>query len=291
MTAQSTFYFALLCSLLCSASAVTVARATEQETTRYEPNWSSINRRPAPRWFDEAKFGIFIHWGVYSVPAWAPVKRIGRGPEFSPYAEWYWKKLENSRGVTWDFHAKTYGADFKYQDFAPSFKAEMFQPDAWADLFARSGARYVVLTSKHHDCFCLWPSAQSWNWNSADVGAHRDLVGDLTRAVRARNLKMGLYYSLYEWYHPLYLTDPRRYVDEHTLPQLKDLVGRYQPALIFTDGEWDHPSSLWRSEEFLAWLYNEAPNRDEVIVNDRWGKETRSRHGGYYTTEYGKVHL
>jgi alpha-L-fucosidase len=98
---------------------------------------------------------------------------------------------------------------------------------------------------------------------------------------------MGLYYSLYEWYHPLYRTDVKRYVEEHMLPQLKDIVRRYRPSLLFADGEWEHPSEVWRSAEFLAWLFNESPVRDEVVVNDRWGKETRGRHGGYWTSEYG----
>jgi len=246
----------------------------------YKPNWESLDSRPCPAWYDEAKFGIFIHWGVYSVPAWGPKGR---------YSEWYWHDMQNKNGPTWKFHVRTYGADFRYQDFAGMFKAEMFDPDQWADIFARSGARYVVLTSKHHDGFCLWPSAESWNWNSVDVGPHRDLLGDLTEAVRKRGIKMGFYYSLYEWYHPLYRTAPERYVDEHMLPQFKDLVERYEPSLIFADGEWDHPSKFWKSEEFLAWLFNEAGCREEVVINDRWGKETRSRHGGYYTTEYGHV--
>jgi alpha-L-fucosidase len=248
--------------------------------TRYEPTWESLDRRPIPAWFDEAKFGIFIHWGVYSVPAWGPKGK---------YAEWYWNDMQDRNGATWKHHAATYGETFRYQEFAPRFKAEMFNPDQWADLFARSGARYVVLTSKHHEGFCLWPSAEAWNWNSVDVGPHRDLVGDLAKSVRARGMKYGLYYSLYEWFNPIYRSDPKRYVAERMLPQLKDLVTRYQPSVIFADGEWDHPSELWRSTEFLAWLYNEAPNRDEVVVDDRWGKETRSRHGGYYTTEYGEV--
>lgn len=246
----------------------------------YQPNWESIDSRPIPKWFDDAKFGIFIHWGVYSVPAWGPKGQ---------YSEWYWSSMTNKDSPTWKFHAKTYGKDFKYQDFAAQFKAEMFDPDEWSEIFKEAGAKYVILTSKHHDGFCLWPSPHSWNWNSVDVGPHRDLVGDLTNSVRSKDLKMGLYYSVYEWYRPIYLADPRRYAVEHMIPQLKDLVMRYQPSLIFTDGEWDHPSDVWGSCDFLAWLFNESPNRDEVVVNDRWGKETRSAHGGYYTTEYGHV--
>ena len=148
----------------------------------------------------------------------------------------------------------------------------------------------MVLTSKHHEGFTLWPSAQSPNWNSVDIGPHRDLCGDLTQAVKAAGLHMGFYYSLYEWYHPLYRSDVNQYVDQHMMPQLKELVTRYEPELIFTDGEWDHPSETWKSTQFLAWLYNESKVKGSVVVNDRWGKETRSVHGGYYTTEYDMVH-
>jgi len=247
---------------------------------KYEPTWESIDRRPIPPWFDEAKFGIFIHWGLYSVPAWA---------KKGTYAEWYWNALTRREEQTLAFHTRTYGTNFPYQDFAAGFRAELFEPEKWADLFARAGARYVALTSKHHDGFCLWPSAHSWNWNSVDIGPHRDLLGDLTQAVRARGLRMGYYYSLYEWYRPLYLADPRRYAVEHMIPQMKELIERYRPSLLYADGEWDHPSDLWRSTEFLAWLFNESSVRDEVVINDRWGQETRSLHGGYCTTEYGEV--
>jgi len=245
----------------------------------YQPAWESLDRRPIPSWFDEAKFGIFIHWGVYSVPAWGPKEK---------YAEWYWHDMQDRNGPTWKFHVATYGEKFPYQDFAPRFKAEMFDPDRWAELFRRAGARYVVLTSKHHEGYCLWPCAASWKWNAVDVGPQRDLAGDLAKAVRARGLKMGFYYSLYEWYNPLYHSDLRRYVEEHMLPQMKDLVVRYEPSILWTDGEWEHPSSDWKSTEFLAWLFNESPVRNEIVVNDRWGKETRGKEGGFYTSEYGK---
>jgi alpha-L-fucosidase len=252
------------------------------QAPRYQPNWESLNQRPTPQWFDDAKFGIFIHWGVYSVPAFAdPHSQIGE-----TYAEWYWNHMHNKSGPTWAFHLAHYGANFQYQDFADQFKAELFDPHQWADVFARSGARYVVLTSKHHEGFCLWPCPASWNWNAVDLGPHRDLAGDLAKAVVAHGLKMGFYYSLYEWYSPLYLHDPDRYVAEHMLPQMKDLVERYHPSLLWTDGEWEHPSSFWKSTEFLAWLFNDSPVRGYVAVNDRWGKETRATDGGFYTSEY-----
>lgn len=258
----------------------------------YQPSWESLDKRPVPQWFSDSKFGIFIHWGVYSVPAWAPANAdIG---VYAKYAEWYWNRLVNDDGNAHkyfeEFHTKSYGKNFKYQDFAPMFKAELFDPDQWADVFQRSGAKYIVLTSKHHEGFTLWPSAQSWNWNSVDIGPHRDLCGDLTKAVKAKGLHMGFYYSLYEWFNPLYKSNPDKYIDDHMIPQMKDLVTRYEPDILWTDGEWDYPSDKWKSEQFLAWLYNESPVKQTIAVNDRWGKETRSKHGGYYTTEYDLVH-
>jgi alpha-L-fucosidase len=109
---------------------------------------------------------------------------------------------------------------------------------------------------------------------------------ELSEACRSRDLKFGFYYSLYEWYNPLWLSDRKRYVEEHMLPQFKDVVTRYKPAVIFADGEWEMDSADWRSPEFLAWLFNESSVKDQVVINDRWGKDCRHRHGGYYTTEY-----
>jgi alpha-L-fucosidase len=264
---------------------------TAQKT--YTADWESIDSRPVPQWFTDAKFGIFIHWGLYSVPAWGALPSDGAGI-YDCYAEWYWWKLTDKQNkvnpLFTAFHNKNYGENFKYQEFVKDFKCEMFNPGDWAKLFREAGARYVVLTSKHHEGFALWPSVQAWNWNAVDVGPHRDLAGDLTEAVKKEGLRMGFYYSLYEWFNPLYKENLEKYVDEHMLPQMKDLVNRYHPEVIFPDGEWDHPSEKWKSTEFLSWLYNESPVKSTVVVNDRWGKETRSKHGGYYTTEYDLVH-
>ena len=257
----------------------------------YQPTWESIDSRPVPTWFEDAKFGIFIHWGLFSVPAYSPTKRDKVGV-YEQYAEWYWSRLVNpskTQQFFIDYHNRVYGKDFKYQDFADRFKAEMFDPDAWAERFREAGAKYIVLTSKHHEGFTLWPSQQSWNWNAMDVGPHRDLCGDLSKSVKEKGLHMGFYYSLYEWFNPLYKTNLNQYVDEHMIPQMKDLVTRYSPDIVWTDGEWDHPSADWKSTQFLAWLFNESSVKNTVVVNDRWGKETRSKHGGIYTTEYDLV--
>jgi len=261
----------------------------------YRPEWDSIDARPTPSWFAHDKFGIFIHWGVYSVPAYAPVI-----PGKLAYAEWYWHNMTEGRDNpkadevekgTWEFHKKWFGADDPYQNFAPQFRAELFEPDHWADVFANSGAKYIALTSKHHEGFAHWPSREAsstWGrpWNAVETGPRRDVLGDLTEAVRSKNLRMGYYYSLYEWYNPLWLSNRERYVREHMFPQFKDLVTRYQPSIIFSDGEWEMDSADWHSAELLAWLFNESPVKDDVVINDRWGKDCRHKHGGYWTTEY-----
>lgn len=260
----------------------------------YEPNWKSLNKRGIPEWFHDAKFGIFIHWGVYAVPSYAPIIPNSG----ASYSEWYWNALRNEKGKAHDavkaFHEKNYGSNFHYDDFEDLFHAELFNPDQWADIFKESGAKYVVLTSKHHEGYCLWNSPwadRSWGrpWNAVTGTPQRDLLGDLSRAVRDEGLRMGYYYSLYEWYNPLWLADEQLYIREVMIPEFKDLVTRYKPSIIFADGEWELPDTAWHSLELLSWLFNESPVADEVVVNDRWGKGTRGKHTGatYSTTEYG----
>ena len=256
----------------------------------YKADWKSLDTRKVPEWFHNDKFGIFIHWGVYSVPSFSRVVPDG-------YSEWYWCNYNDSTRQNYkavrEFHQRTYGMNFTYQQFVPMFKAELFDPDEWASIFKKSGAKYVVLTSKHHDGFCLWPSKeadQSWGrpWNAVSVGPKRDVLGDLTNSVRKAGLKMGYYYSLMEWYNPVFLKNKSAYVMDVMIPQFKDLVTRYKPAVIFSDGEWIMDDTEWKSPEMLAWLFNDSPVAKEVVINDRWGKTTRKTHPcTYYTSEYG----
>jgi len=245
---------------------------------KVEPTWESIQERGYPEWFNDAKLGIFIHWGLYSVPAWT-------GKE--GYSEWSYKgwRDENSRVVR--FAKRVYGEDFKYEDFRNLFKAELFNPQEWADLFKKAGARYVILVSKHHDGYALWDSKYAPNWNSVQTGPKRDIVGELTEAVRADGLKIGYYYSLPEWSNPIHRweIDPNdsigKYVDQHMIPQFKELVTKYKPSIIFTDGEWWNTAEQWHARELISWYYNLVG--PEAIVNDRWG------HGadyGFKTPEY-----
>uniref|UniRef100_A0A8C1VLW3 Tissue alpha-L-fucosidase n=1 Tax=Cyprinus carpio TaxID=7962 RepID=A0A8C1VLW3_CYPCA len=238
-----------LCLLSCAASF----------GTRYTPDWDSLDSRPLPEWYDEVKFGIFVHWGVFSVPAFG-----------SEWFWWYWKIALKPEYIL--FMVKNYPLGFRYADFAPDFHAQFFDPDEWADIFEASGAKYVVLTSKHHEGFTNWGSPTSWNWNSVDNGPHRDLVADLGAAIRNRSLHYGLYHSLYEWFNPIYLKDKQsgfktqEFVEKKAMPELYDLVNRYKPDLIWSDGDWEAPDTYWNSTGFLAWLYNDSPVKDMVYV-------------------------
>ncbi|XP_005607412.1 tissue alpha-L-fucosidase isoform X2 [Equus przewalskii] len=245
---------------------------------RYTPDWPSLDSRPLPGWFDEAKFGVFLHWGVFSVPAWG-----------SEWFWWHWKG--EGRPQYQRFMSDNYPPGFSYADFGPQFTTRFFHPDSWADLFQAAGAKYVVLTTKHHEGYTNWPSPVSWNWNSVDVGPHRDLVGELGAAIRKRNIRYGLYHSLLEWFHPLYLLDKKNgfktqhFVSAKTMPELYDLVNRYKPDLIWSDGDWESPDTYWNATYFLSWLYNDSPVKDVVVVNDRWGQNCSCHHGGYYNCQ------
>ena len=254
----------------------------------YEANWASLENHPTPAWFEEGKFGIFIHWGVYSVPSFC---------DTSTYSEWYqhWLNTNSHGGKVTEFHAENYGADFKYREFAPMFRAEMWDPAEWANIFRRSGAEYIVITSKHHDGYCLWPSevaseVRGYPWNSLETGPGRDLVGELFEACREEGVRPGLYYSFMEWENPLYdREDKSEYVDRVMVPQIKELIERYQPAVFWPDGEWDHSDTTWRSPEVVRWIYENAANPEEIVVNDRWGRGLRGQVGDYTTTEYDSL--
>lgn len=167
------------------------------------------------------------------------------------------------------------------------FKAELFSAEQWADLFEKSGARYVLLVTKHHDGYCLWDSKYSPDWNSVVGGPKRNIVKELTDAVRAKDMKMGFYYSLPEWTNPLHIwmqdddDSISDYVDNHMIPQFKELVSTYKPSIVFADGEWNNSSEQWHAAELISWYYNIVG--DEAIVNDRWGAGSDY---GFRTPEY-----
>ena len=138
---------------------------------KFEATWESLQQYTIPDWYQEAKFGIFIHWGVYAVPAFGN--------------EWYPRNMYLEGSPEFEHHRKTYGphARFGYKDFIPMFKAEKYNPDQWADLFKKAGAKYVVPVAEHHDGFPMYDCSFS-EWTAAKMGPKRDLIGELADAVR-----------------------------------------------------------------------------------------------------------
>jgi alpha-L-fucosidase len=260
---------------------------TAQNT--YRPEWESLDTHKIPAWYDDAKIGLSMHWGVYSVPAWAPREKG------ISYAEWYGYRMMDKNNPTYSHHREKYGENFTYDQFIPLWKAESYNPEEWARFAKKMGAKYMFITSKHHDGFCLWPSKYTGR-NSMVMGPHKDLLGEYFKAARKEGLKVGLYYSLFEWFNPLYtgkqipytgLKKVNNYVDDFMIPQIKELIALYHPDFFFFDGEWDHPESFWKMKEVVAYYYNQAAKRNqEVFVNDRFGKGERGKHGDLYNVEY-----
>lgn len=287
MSTRRTF----VCTL---GAAAAFAQRRPNGPMRFTADWNSLRRHQVPAWFNEAKLGIFVHWGLYSVPAWAPpTGELGK-VDFStwfannPYAEWYLNSIRLKNSQTWRHHAKTYGEDYDYYRFAETFNRETakWQPAAWAKLFAAAGARYVVLTTKHHDGFTLWPSRVA-HPERPGLNSQRDLVGDLTQAVRAAGLRMGLYYSggldwsinptpvtsMAQVAGTVIHTEPyARYADAHW----RELIERYQPSVLWNDIGYPRQGQL---PEIFADYYNKFP---EGLINNRFTQD----HFDFTTPEY-----
>ena len=245
----------------------------------YQDNWESLSQYETPEWYKAAKFGIFIHWGAYAVPAYRN--------------EWYPRNMYIEGTPEYEHHIKTYGPhkQFGYKDFIPLFKAEHFDPDAWAALFAQAGAQYVIPVAEHHDGFQMYKSELS-DWNAYDKGPHRDTTGELRAALQKRGIPMGV--SSHRFEHWFFLGGGRKF--DSDLPQLDqpyelywpsvdmpddfnnstlepaptpdycedwllrscELVERFQPAVVYFDW-WIHHSALRPYlKKFAAYYYDRA---------------------------------
>lgn len=251
---------------------------------RFQATWESVKKHTVPAWYADAKLGVFVHWGIYSVPAYAPVKtaQLGEIPGDedwfcnNPYAEWYFNSINVRRGPVWEHHRATYGADAAYEDFLEQWTASAWDPHVWAGLFKAAGARYVVLTAKHHDGFCLFPSRYT-DYSVEHLGPKRNLYGELHDAVVQSGLKMGAYYSgLLDWkFSPLpifteadqYPTAPQTYAyADYAFNQVSELIRDYRPAVLWNDIGWPVRGE-GQLPQLLAGYYNLVP---DGVVNDRW---------------------
>ena len=255
----------------------------------YEDTWESLLQYRVPDWYQQAKFGIFIHWGVYSVPAFDN--------------EWYPRNMYIEGTPAFEHHRKTYGdqKDFGYKDLIPLFRAEKFDPECWADLFSRTGARYVVPVAEHHDGFQMYDSAIS-DWNAKKMGPHRDVLGELSDSCRKRGMVVGASsHRMEHWFfqgngkkfdsdikEPLQRGDlywpampdpenlwtlqadpaPNKEFLDDWLVRTCELIDRYRPRILYFDW-WIHQSA---AREYLkkvaAYYYNRAAEwGTEVVIN------------------------
>ncbi|MFW9866904.1 MAG: alpha-L-fucosidase [Candidatus Thorarchaeota archaeon] len=275
---------------------------------KFTPDKASIKAHQVPDWFHDAKLGIFIHWGLFSVPAYAAGKlTLGesekRGIEEhfknNPYAEWYLNSLRIEGSPTQKYHAENYGENFSYDDFIPIFNEEIkkWNPKKMVDLFKKAGAKYVVLVTKHHDGFLLWPSKYP-NPKKKNYNASRDLVGELTKNVKLQGLKMGFYYSgALDWsWNPIPIKDGKNFVSNgpseieytrYTNNHWYELIDRYDPIILWNDIGYPPSTNVY---EIFAYFYNKHP---DGIINDRWRQYHKSeidhpkvRHWDFTTPEY-----
>jgi alpha-L-fucosidase len=252
----------------------------------YQPTRKSLREHPVPDWYQDAKLGIFVHWGLYSVPGWAPTTgkfgevqdKTGWAAWFAqnPYAEWYLNSLRIEGSPTHQHHLRTYGANFAYEDFVPLFNKAIgaWDPHEWAELFQRAGARYAVLTTKHHDGFLLWPSRYP-NPHKKGYTVGRDLVGEWASAVRAQGMRVGLYYSGgLDWTFnespirdivdlPLTVPQGSEYV-EYANHHWRELIKLYRPSILWNDIGYPAAADL---KALFADYYNQIPGG---VINDRW---------------------
>jgi alpha-L-fucosidase len=294
-----------MASALLRSAAAMWALAWSLAAQPYQPTTESLRKHKAPQWFEDAKFGIFIHWGPYAVPAFhewyvefiSPKAQFGfmyGGPPYTATRDNLPEELFRAgiREEAYRYHLQNWGPNFAYDDFIPMFKAEKFDPDAWARLFQEAGARYVVFTAKHGDEFAMWPSKFTKR-NAMEMGPHRDLAGDLTRAVRKLGLKMGFYHNTtYTFWDPRY---PGRDWVQYMNNSIKELIDLYHPDILWGDVRVGPvrdargnplPADYWGSKEVLAYFYNHSPNPEEVVANDRWGLDTDGKIlGDFHTPE------
>ena len=243
----------------------------------YKDNWESLKTYEIPEWYKDAKLGIFIHWGVYSVPAFGN--------------EWYPRNMYIKGGKEFKHHVETYGpqSEFGYKDFIPMFTAANYDPAAWAQLFKKAGARYIVPVAEHHDGFPLYDCSLT-EWDAVDMGPKRDLIGDLAKAVRDEGMIFGLsthraehwwffeggrefdsdvqdpnYDGLYGPAMPKKTNPNRDYLDDW-YARTAELVEKYQPQLVWFDWWIEEPAFVSYLQKFGAFYYNKGLEWNKGVV-------------------------
>ncbi|MFC1763064.1 alpha-L-fucosidase [Planctomycetota bacterium] len=282
MTGQQLLVSLFVCVIMVLLSCASSPKSTPSyESITFTPTWESLDLYEVPAWYQDAKFGIFIHWGPYAVPAHG--------------SEWYPRNMYNRDSSLFAHHKQTWGdqSEFGYKDFIPLFKAENWDPDAWAELFAQSGARYVMPVAEHHDGFAMYDSSHT-GWNAKAMGPQRDICGELAQAVRKRDMKFCVsshyawnwrYYFVEDGFdnaNPMYAGlygrrhDPNAPADAeflaHWYARTKELIDKYQPAVLWFDFGFTWPEFEPGRREIAAYYYNQQKQWGEGVALNykRW---------------------
>jgi alpha-L-fucosidase len=265
--------------LLCQPAVAQVPFGTP---TKFDATTESLMRHKVPDWYNDAKVGVLVTWGIFSVPGYAPPSgELGKVPlnvwfEQNAYAEWYENTMKIKSSPTWKRHARVYGEGFRYEDFIPVFQKEARQwnPDTWARTFKDAGIQYVIFTAKFADGYPLWPTAVKHPKLAVDhLAADRDYVGVLTEAVRKQGLRMGLYYcGGMDW---VFMPEPvKTFLDVYRyIPQSeeyavmadahwRELIQRYRPDILWNDIAYP---KVGDAKGIIAEFYN--GNKDGVVDN------------------------
>lgn len=235
-------------------------------------------------WWREAKFGLFIHWGPYAVPA-----GVHDGQEIEGIGEWIMDRAEIPVS--------------EYEEYARQFNPEQYDAEEWVKIAKDAGMEYIIITSKHHDGFGLWDSEVS-DYDAVDFAAiEQDLLADLKEAADKHDIKLGFYYSIMDWHHPDaqaphypdYNTEEKsnpnfdQYVENYMKPQLKELMEKYDPAVLWFDGEWIPEWTHEHGVETYTWLRQMKP---ELIINNRvdvgrQGMQGMNEEGDEFVGDFG----
>ncbi|SKC74516.1 alpha-L-fucosidase [Krasilnikoviella flava] len=254
-----------------------------------------------PDWYRDAKLGFFVHWGVYSVPAWGTPHAEGSVPDedayaHHQYAEWYANTVRIDGSPTRRRHEERYGVGTSYEDLADLWDVTGFDADALVGDLVAAGGRYVVPTTKHHDGFCLWDTTTT-PFNAARRGPGRDLIAEIARATRDAGARLGLYYSgALDWHTSEYppiesstdLFRLRRDDDvfaRYAAAQLRELVDRFSPDVLWNDIDWPDAGKTTAPHGLAALLREYLEAVPDGVVNDRWGVPFH----GFWTREYSHV--
>jgi alpha-L-fucosidase len=280
--------------LASTAICLSPVKILAQQDKIYQPTIESLDSHPLPQWYDDAKLGVMIVWGLYSVPGWGPVQHPDHdfaNPDFlkyDPYAEWYYNASRIPGSPTEAYNREHYGADHNYYDFANAFNKESrkWDADKMAATLADAGVKYVILTTKFHDGYLLWHSSVN-NPNQQNIQSDRDLVDEFTKAIRKHGMRVGFYYSGgFDWTFdrgPIRVNSDYEAVKPQSTAygtyadaQVEELVAKYHPSMIWNDIDWPKSGNPLK---LMADYYNAVP---DGVVDNRFG----ITHADFETPEY-----